>query len=132
MAHLQGFTGVLQVDGYGGCRVLAEKTGVKLAFCWAHLWMPPLLQGSSEQRRYDKRLQSSIRPSYGEHPASPAVMVRSADRAKSREFASKWRTHRRSGGEQRDHGIAGIDLRRGPGLSSTKMSGSAGHMGNID
>jgi len=52
--------------------------------------------------------------------------------AKSREFPSKWRTHRRSGGEQRDHGIAGIDLRRGPGLSSTKMSGCAGHMGNID
>jgi transposase len=37
MAHLQGFTGVLQVDGYGGYRVLAEKTGVRLAFCWAHV-----------------------------------------------------------------------------------------------
>lgn len=37
MAHLQGFAGVLQVDGYGGYRVLAEKTGVRLAFCWAHV-----------------------------------------------------------------------------------------------
>jgi len=37
MAHLQGFTGVLQVDGYGGYRVLAEKTDVRLAFCWAHV-----------------------------------------------------------------------------------------------
>jgi transposase len=37
IAHLQGFTGVLQVDGYGGYRVLAEKTGVCLAFCWAHV-----------------------------------------------------------------------------------------------
>ncbi len=37
IAHLQGFTGVLQVDGYGGYRVLAEKTGVRLAFCWAHV-----------------------------------------------------------------------------------------------
>ena len=37
MAHLAGFTGVLQVDGYGGYRVLAEKTGVRLAFCWAHV-----------------------------------------------------------------------------------------------
>jgi transposase len=37
MAHLQGFTGVLQVDAYGGYRVLAEKTGVCLAFCWAHV-----------------------------------------------------------------------------------------------
>jgi transposase len=37
MAHLAGFTGVLQVDGYGGYRALAEKTGVRLAFCWAHV-----------------------------------------------------------------------------------------------
>jgi transposase len=37
MAHLAGFVGVLQVDGYGGYRVLAEKTGVRLAFCWAHV-----------------------------------------------------------------------------------------------
>ena len=37
MAHLQGFAGVLQVDGYGGYRVLADKTGVRLAFCWAHV-----------------------------------------------------------------------------------------------
>jgi hypothetical protein len=36
MAHLQGFAGVLQVDGYGGYRVLAEKTGVRLAFFWPH------------------------------------------------------------------------------------------------
>ena len=37
IAHLQGFAGVLQVDGYGGYRVLAEKTSVRLAFCWAHV-----------------------------------------------------------------------------------------------
>jgi transposase len=37
MAHLAGFAGVLQVDGYGGYRVLAEQTGVRLAFCWAHV-----------------------------------------------------------------------------------------------
>ena len=37
MTHLAGFAGVLQVDGYGGYRVLAEKTGVQLAFCWAHV-----------------------------------------------------------------------------------------------
>jgi transposase len=37
MAHLAGFAGVLQVDGYGGYRVLAEKTGVRRAFCWAHV-----------------------------------------------------------------------------------------------
>src|SRR6478609_3844146 len=37
IAHLAGFTGILQVDGYGGYRVLAEKSGVALAFCWAHV-----------------------------------------------------------------------------------------------
>jgi transposase len=35
--HLVGFKGVLQVDGYGGYRTLAERGEVKLAFCWAHV-----------------------------------------------------------------------------------------------
>ncbi|CAH1659603.1 MULTISPECIES: IS66 family transposase [unclassified Chelatococcus] len=37
IAHLAGFTGILQVDGYGGYRVLAGKSGATLAFCWAHV-----------------------------------------------------------------------------------------------
>ncbi|RWP87411.1 MAG: IS66 family transposase [Mesorhizobium sp.] len=37
IAHLAGFTGILQVDGYGGYRVLADKRDVTLAFCWAHV-----------------------------------------------------------------------------------------------
>ena len=37
IAHLAGFTGVLQVDGYGGYRALAERGGVTLAFCWSHV-----------------------------------------------------------------------------------------------
>ena len=37
MAHLSGFRGVLQVDGYGGYRPLAEQGQVQLAFCWAHV-----------------------------------------------------------------------------------------------
>jgi transposase len=37
IAHLDGFTGVLQVDGYGGYRVLAERNAVALAFCWSHV-----------------------------------------------------------------------------------------------
>jgi transposase len=35
--HLAGFTGVLQVDGYGGYRKLAKTNAVTLAFCWAHV-----------------------------------------------------------------------------------------------
>jgi len=37
IAHLAGFSGILQVDGYGGYRVLADKSGARLAFCWAHV-----------------------------------------------------------------------------------------------
>ena len=37
IAHLSGFTGVLQVDGYAGYRALAQKGDVSLAFCWAHV-----------------------------------------------------------------------------------------------
>ncbi len=37
IAHLAGFKGVLQVDGYPGYRALAEKGDVKLAFCWTHV-----------------------------------------------------------------------------------------------
>lgn len=37
IAHLAGFGGVLQVDGYAGYRALAERHGVKLAFCWSHV-----------------------------------------------------------------------------------------------
>jgi len=38
-AHLAGFTGILQVDGYSGFkRLLAGRPpgAIKLAFCWAH------------------------------------------------------------------------------------------------
>lgn len=35
--HLAGFTGVLQVDGYGGYAALARRRDVQLAFCWAHV-----------------------------------------------------------------------------------------------
>ncbi len=37
IAHLEGFKGVLQVDGYAGYRKLAEGGEVRLAFCWSHV-----------------------------------------------------------------------------------------------
>ena len=37
IAHLAGFKGILQVDGYSGYRVLAERGAVTLAFCWSHV-----------------------------------------------------------------------------------------------
>src|SRR6202044_3986086 len=35
--HLAGFAGILQVDGYGAYKALAEGGPVALAFCWAHV-----------------------------------------------------------------------------------------------
>lgn len=35
-AHLVGFTGTLQVDGYAGFETLAAKRDIQLAACWAH------------------------------------------------------------------------------------------------
>jgi transposase len=37
VTHLAGFKGILQVDGYGGYKVLAERGNVQLAFCWSHV-----------------------------------------------------------------------------------------------
>jgi transposase len=37
VTHLQGFRGILQVDGYAGYRALAEAGQVELAFCWSHV-----------------------------------------------------------------------------------------------
>src|SRR6516164_4602742 len=37
IAHLAGFRGVLQVDGYAGYKVLAAGGQVQLAFCWSHV-----------------------------------------------------------------------------------------------
>jgi transposase len=37
IAHLAGFRGILQVDGYAGYKALAEKSEVQLAFCWSHV-----------------------------------------------------------------------------------------------
>jgi transposase len=35
--HLAGFSGTLQVDGYGAYADLAERGDVVLAFCWSHV-----------------------------------------------------------------------------------------------
>jgi len=35
--HLAGFSGTLQVDGYGAYAELAEGGNVELAFCWSHV-----------------------------------------------------------------------------------------------
>ena len=37
MAHLCGFEGVLQVDGYAAYEVLTKGGAVRLAYCWSHV-----------------------------------------------------------------------------------------------
>src|ERR1700684_223437 len=37
MTHLEGFKGIVQVDGYAGYRKLADRGDVRLAFCWSHV-----------------------------------------------------------------------------------------------
>jgi hypothetical protein len=37
ITHLEGFKGILQVDGYAAYRKLADRGDVRLAFCWSHV-----------------------------------------------------------------------------------------------
>ena len=54
IAHLSGFKGVLQVDGYAGYRALAQKGDVSLAFCWCAC-APSLLRALRRRRLADRR-----------------------------------------------------------------------------
>ncbi len=72
---LDGFNGTIQVDAYGGYSHLAttDRVGgapLKLAFCWAHLWTPPTLQGQKAHLA-NLRLRSSIRPPERAAPCDP-------------------------------------------------------------
>ena len=91
--HLAGYRGILQVDGYAAYNRLARpdraNDAVTLAGCWAHLWMPPLLQGLLFAFRQYPRLQSSIRPVVAKRPASPALMVNPQVGSQSRVTSSK-------------------------------------------
>lgn len=64
--HLDGYRGILQVDGYAAYNRLGKDRGVNdamtLAGCWAHLWTPPALQELFTRLWRSLRLQSSIRP----------------------------------------------------------------------
>jgi len=61
MTHLAGFSGVLQVDGYGGYRPLAEKGQVQLAFCWAHVRRAGRRRPRADRQRGPRSDQSGAR-----------------------------------------------------------------------
>src|SRR5437667_12142025 len=55
--HLAGFSGKLQVDGYGAYAELAEGGNVELAFCWSHV------RGTFMRSRLPRPRRSPARPS---------------------------------------------------------------------
>jgi transposase len=65
IAHLAGFRGVLQVDGYGGYKVLADRGDVRLAFCWSHV-----------RRRFYELAQAGAAPIASEALARIAALYR--------------------------------------------------------
>jgi hypothetical protein len=73
--ELKSLTGLFQADGYAGYEKLYIGSGIQEVACWAHLWMPPLLQGILLNFWQYPRLQSSIRPVVAKRLASPALMV---------------------------------------------------------
>jgi transposase len=61
IAHLEGFRGILQVDGYAGYRKLAERGDVELAFCWSHVRRNFMSSPSLARRRLPAK-RSNISP----------------------------------------------------------------------
>ena len=62
-AHLAGFRGVLQVDGYAGFKRLAGERAddsIRLAFCWAHMRRPFYRVLRSTSRRSPREVLARI------------------------------------------------------------------------
>ena len=78
LAHLSGFAGVLQVDGYAGYRALAEKGGVALAFCWSHVRRRSTSSPPPARRRSRARRSNVSRRSMRSRKTSAAAALTSA------------------------------------------------------
>src|SRR3984957_9298530 len=73
IAHLAGFRGILQVDGYAGYKVLAQRNEVSLAFCWSHV-----------RRRFYELAQSGPAPIASEALQRIAALYRIEDEIRGR------------------------------------------------
>src|SRR5580698_6489012 len=73
IAHLAGFVGILQVDGYAGYKVLADRSEVRLAFCWSHV-----------RRRFYELAQSGPAPIASEALQRIAALYRIEDAIRGR------------------------------------------------
>jgi transposase len=73
IAHLAGFRGILQVDGYAGYKALAQRNEVSLAFCWSHV-----------RRRFYELAQSGPAPIASEALTRIAALYRIEDEIRGR------------------------------------------------
>jgi len=73
IAHLAGFRGIVQVDGYAGYKVLAEGGEVRLAFCWSHV-----------RRRFYELAQGGPAPIASEALVRIAALYRIEDEIRGR------------------------------------------------
>ena len=73
IAHLAGFRGTLQVDGYGGYKVLAQRGDVQLAFCWSHV-----------RRRFYELAQGGMGPIANEALSRIAALYQIEDEIRGR------------------------------------------------
>jgi transposase len=106
IAHLAGFSGILQVDGYRGYRTLAEKNGVTLV-AWSHV-----------RRRFNELAAAGSAPIAGEALTRIAELYRIESDIRGRS-ASERRAVRQEGSKTV---IAGLEpwLREKLGLISQK------------
>jgi hypothetical protein len=106
IAHLAGFSGILQVDGYRGYRTLAEKNGVTLV-AWSHV-----------RRRFNELAAAGSAPIAGEALTRIAELYRIESDIRGRS-ASERRAVRQEGSKTV---IAGLEpwLREKLGLVSQK------------
>jgi hypothetical protein len=81
ITHLEGFKGILQVDGYAGYRKLADRGKIHLAFCWSHVRRAGSMSSPSLVRHRSPAKRSNVLP--GSTPSrkiSGAEVPRSAER----------------------------------------------------
>jgi transposase len=87
--HLEGFKGILQVDGYAGYRKLADRGDVRLAFCWSHVrrgFYELAIPGPSPSPRKRSNVSLRYMPS---RRISAVGVLRSAEQPRTRE-AVRW------------------------------------------
>jgi hypothetical protein len=87
IAHLAGFRGTLQADGYRGFKALAKRGAVRLAFCWSHVRRQfyELASGGAAPIATEARARiAALYRIKGKIRARPAEERRSARQARSR------------------------------------------------